>query len=514
MLSRGRLKAAIPYHYLLALISLWLVGCVAAGANESPNLPPQPTPIIISSVTIPSVTPTSVLVEGAPTVTPTKLAAPPTVVEPTEGVDLPSITSTPLATPLLPLVEAPMLRVHSWSPDGEVLAYWTFSPEEAAADFTYPPGTLHFLNAETKQLCKYPHQVGYGYADDRIVWLTGGRVLVVTQDQQVLSSTPCGDDLVSLTDVFPARINSIAAYNSDRSLFLIRSEERYFFYNSGSHSVREVAGTIPVSSRAGYSWSPSEQYIGITDVAGMPAHFEMSTYIVDMQTGEVVDTLNWQHADVEGSFAGPIWLGEEQFLIEETLDQGPLLVTMGEEVTQVASTLFGISAAPGQRAAAARVENTNMYHVALWDSTATTTTMLLYHSESDEVEEVPLPAQTWLPQFSLDGRWLTFLTIPTQQSGSYEVWQRAVDPASQAVEHLLDADTPPSPLDSTWINIVVSSAEGFSLLTSDGLAKGVWQTTPYEVHFFLPSSEGQSLALLGYVPGSHQEALFVIPVPE
>ncbi|HKZ83513.1 MAG TPA: hypothetical protein VJ793_07630 [Anaerolineae bacterium] len=43
-----------------------------------------------------------------------------------------------------PVVTAGMIRFHSWSSDGETLAYWEFTPEEATVSYTYPPGTLKF----------------------------------------------------------------------------------------------------------------------------------------------------------------------------------------------------------------------------------------------------------------------------------------------------------------------------------------------------------------------------------
>jgi len=112
-----------------------------------------------------------------------------------------------------PVVTAGMIRFHSWSPDGETLAYWEFTPEEAAVSYTYPPGSLEFLNARTGQTCPSPYAVGYGYFSDSIAWLPDGRILIVTGGE-VIIGTPCGDDFATLT-IFPAPITSIAVPNNE-----------------------------------------------------------------------------------------------------------------------------------------------------------------------------------------------------------------------------------------------------------------------------------------------------------
>ena len=65
----------------------------------------------------------------------------------------PVATPTPVApgVQVEPLATAGRIRFHSWSPDGETLSYWEFTFEEAAVDYTYPLGTLKFIN------CRYSH---------------------------------------------------------------------------------------------------------------------------------------------------------------------------------------------------------------------------------------------------------------------------------------------------------------------------------------------------------------------
>jgi hypothetical protein len=72
-------------------------------------------------------------------------------------IPTPVPTAIAMAVPRATLdsvITAARILPHSWSPDSETLAYWTFTEEEVALDFTLPPGTLHFYNVTTGESCQ------------------------------------------------------------------------------------------------------------------------------------------------------------------------------------------------------------------------------------------------------------------------------------------------------------------------------------------------------------------------
>lgn len=249
----------------------------------------------------------------------------------------PSPTPTPLpqGIPLEPILTAPMIFPHSWSPDNTFLAYWTFSKEELEEYVhpDFPPGTLHFLNVHTGEVCESPQDVGYGFGNN-IVWLPDGRVMLFA-DGHVLVGAPCSQDFTDISPLFPVPVYGVATVNPERSLFLLYSDEGFLLYEPQSGNIRKVDESI---RGGGVSWSPGSNRLGIT--AELPSgcklrSCEMGTWVVDVETGAVEDTVYWKALDLPDKSVGPVWLSEDQFLIPFTVDQGPLLATVGEGADRV-----------------------------------------------------------------------------------------------------------------------------------------------------------------------------------
>ncbi len=321
---------------------------------------------------------------------------------------------------------------HNWSPGSEALAYWTFSEEESE-QFTYPPGTLHFFDINTGQTCAYPEQVDYSYDNSPIVWLPDGKIIAITGDVavgdgQVRISTLCNDDFEMLTEQFPVPITGIAAHNASYTQIVLNSSRGILLYNYDTQSNIQIDEAVQGSQRAGYSWSPSNELLAISDVVAMPSYFEMVTYVVNTQTGLVEDSVEWRAFDAEGSFEGPVWLGEKQFLIQNTLDQGPLLVTTGEEVQQLIPDVFDdkdVSDLSNVQTVARNISGSESYSIAFVNVGATLT---LYHSKLEETEELPFQR---LLSWSPDGKWL-ILSGSTSTERSSGVYLREVNPESEA----------------------------------------------------------------------------------
>ena len=443
----------------------------------------------------------------------------------------PVATPTPVSpgVQIEPLATAGMIRFHSWSPDGETLAYWEFTPEEAAVSYTYPPGTLKFLNARTGETCQSPYNVGYGwFLSNPIAWLSDGRILIVA-DGEVARGTPCGDDFVTLGDLFPVPISSIVTHTPDRSTFWLAGPG-CCLYEPETQSVRSIEDMRGDSP--GYSWSPADDRLAISVLLKTSGGaFAAATYIVDVSTGAVEDVIEYEHRGGLGNLAGPIWLGEDRFLIQETADQGPLLVTVGQDIVQVAPELFGQPGAPIPSGAldgsvmylaatAAVVEGTGAYHIMLFGiGTAPDSgfpPILLYHSESGEVEELRFEQ---MPTFSPDGRWLAVSQAPTTKADQYlKLWLQPVDPPGSEARIVLRTDAVSSDVKWTadWTKVAVGLVGGISVFSfPDGAHIRAWRTEPYSTFPEAWSPNNEFLAAMSFVFGSgdHEQALFVVPVP-
>ncbi len=434
----------------------------------------------------------------------------------------PAATAAPI-TPIAPSVTATAVHFLSWSPDGEFLAYLEHTLEDVAVLPPFPPGTLKFLNVRTGQTCDSSIVFPDGQYDrlDRIAWLPDGQFLVIAADR-FQRGTPCASDFTPLTDLFSEPVYEIVASDLARSRFLINGEQGYWLYEPEIQLVLPIEESVQRDWRNGYAWSPASDRLAIASVRDMPADFKVTTYAINARTGQVEDAIESTLRAGLGDLPGPLWLSEDQFLIQETLDQGPLLVTVGERVSQVAPDLFGLRSVPsildseevGLYATAAFLAGTETYHLVLAGVgvEANLPSLQLYHSETGDVEELPF-RHTGGPTFSPDGRWLVLDARPIE--GGYEgteLWLRQLDPAGSEAYRLI-GDVPSSPAwSSDWANLAIESPAGISIFSiPDGAPLGSWGNKDYHLFPLSWSPNSEFLVAHGTLHASQGEALFVLP---
>jgi WD40 repeat protein len=366
---------------------------------------------------------------------------------------------------------------YTWSDDGDVLAYWAFTPEEVKVDYTSPPGTLNFYRASTGGICQSAIKVGYPYSgNDPITW-AADRQVIIQADVRFLEGTPCQDDFKPIGD--QSKLTPI---------------------------------TDPSTSL-----SPSGKLYAVNQDL-FTSNLDAKTSVIDAKTNQVVQVIKWRHLDGEGPLPAPMWLNDNQFLIQSTLDRGPLLATVGQEAIEVAPKLFGHSSEVActdtpcdtyLAAKAAILTGTSGYHIALY-ATGTASNfskVLLYHSENQQVEELPF---TEFGGFSPGGQ--AFIGYEE----GYRAWIRAEDPISSEAHLFLSQSANPFPV--RWSPdgnlLAVSSSDGisiFSIPTSTQI--GFWNTGGYSIFPTTWSPNSEFLAVQGYLPNGGGEALFVIRMP-
>lgn len=459
---------------LLLLVVVALVACAGQNTHQTPV---AMSVIGVESTELILAKPTTTFTDLVPpTVIPAIAASPTATLEPTEAVPTP--TPEPANVPIEPLATAAAIRVDSWSLDGDWLAYW-LSTEKDVTGYPFPSGNLNFLNIRTGQACSYPEYIARDY-DDRVTWQSDGQVTIFSGDSTI-RGIPCQNNFISIAD-YPHT-------DTDEANSALSPEGGYQVSTS-SH--READGTI-----------------------------NAVTTIINASTGEVKNIIEWKHRGGLGELGlGGQWLTEDLFLIHETLDQGPLLVTVGNGSIQVAMEMFGVTPMldleqenfVSVRAEGATVEGSDIYHIALAGVgiEAEFPPIMLYHSESGEAEEVPFK-HLWFPAFSPDGQWLLLDERPTRYGReSYALWIRSVDPPGSQVR-LLAKGT----LNVLWSPDWKKAASGLPGVISifafpSGVQLGSWMIGEYEARPIAWSPDGESLSVQGFIPGQWKQALFVV----
>jgi hypothetical protein len=470
-------QRAVPTPLTGFGILLLCAAITACGARTAPipasATPPSAVPVETPALVIPSLAPTDAPTAPPPTGTP--------AIEPT-GI------------PLEPLAAAPAVRSAGWSPDGDWLAYWTSTDEDVSGSFyPFPPGRLTLHNVRTGEECFYEQLVA-SQEGDRVIWQPDGE-LVVSIAGSYAAGAPCQGDLVP-TETPGGALEGTGVPEGEAS--------------TPDGDVQTVL-------------SPEGSYQAETRVMDRSAGtLNLTTTILALPDRQVVNTVDWVIDERLGELGlGGEWLAGNQFLIYETLDRGPLLITVSGEVIEVARQLFGVDPLPSimdeqgvsLRAAGSAVAGSDPYHIALYGvgSESNFPTVRLYHSDDGQVEEMPF-RDLWPPGFSPDGRWLLLDEHPTQDGfETHALWIRPVDPSGSQLRFFAVGSIPAawSPDASRLAFLQPDSVSVY--VFPDGKRLGSWAIEGYETLTQSWSPQGDSLAVLASVPGEWQQAIFVIP---
>jgi hypothetical protein len=462
---------------LTLLMLIAMTGCQIQPGLEPPTRLPAPQTLTAPSETsnppaqippspIPFFTPLPLL-----TVTPILMPSPTELPleSPTGGP--PEPTSAAILMP--PIVQGDSLGALAWSPDSRWLPLIHFNTET----------TLQFYDTRQSVLCDFPKPI-HATHDRFLAWLTDGRVVVPTANQ-VLAGRPC--------ETFtPAGANEILALDHVDPSFSPGGRYQVVFQRGAGNS-QGVEATIELKEVA----------------SGL---ILSKTTFTDLPRGG---------ANLPGS-----WLDSSHFLIGASGDQGPLLISPGQPVIQIAPKFFQLPLRPGDgtldawTVKLAVTANPAQFHLML-DGTmgnppqSAGNPLQLYHSESGQVETLPYLASQ--ASFSNDGHWL--LVNPNPDRSSKQNWIRPIDPAGSPFEPLSDqiavyakwspdgtkviAGPPIAGENSVFW--VVSSPQGAFL--------SAWQAPGYELS---PdwSPDGRYLSVWGRrLNDPSQQAIFVVRLP-
>jgi WD40 repeat protein len=252
------------------------------------------------------------------------------------------------------------------------------------------------------------------------------------------------------------------------------------------------------------------------------------TRLVETSNGQDRVTASWQIDQRLGDYAG--WLGGEwvsptQFLIYETLKQGPLLLDAEQGLISVLIDLLNQDAIPsildetgvGMVARPIPGPDTNTYHLVVSGvgMEGNFPPVRLYHAEHNLVETLPYNRLYWRP-FSGDGQWL-FLNSSFDVDGyeTVEIWMRRVEDM-EGEWRLLASDVDGalwSPDETQMVNVTGETTVIWRTFP-EGAEIGRWDTGPYWSFPISFSPDGRYVALGGNSPGQRGHVLFVLARPE
>lgn len=285
-----------------------------------------------------------------PTTTPSPTAAAPTA-EPTTSPTAAPTSAIRLIT-AEPIFTGGDLQFVGWSPDGRYLAHFEYTEEQVAESpaeglrGTYP-GTFVFYDTQTGEKCTdYPYSGFFSYegSDSGAPWrwLTDGQLLLALPDGRLVqTSAPCAAE-EDLTQIFPEPISAFQATSPNGQKLILQSSSQYWIYDWATQTALPIAEVQPDSFN-NLVWSPDSQHISITLAGNYTGDRSPigGTRVVDVATGNIIAQHDWEPANaLDGTFGGPVWINNEEFVVTLSLDQGPFLMNLNGEVQPLLPLLF------------------------------------------------------------------------------------------------------------------------------------------------------------------------------
>ncbi|MAT97353.1 MAG: hypothetical protein CL608_09445 [Anaerolineaceae bacterium] len=345
----------------IVIFLIFLAACTQTEAGEEPTLvgvtPPAATAVASTAL---STGPTEPILE--PTAQPTETPAPTATTEETAVSTPPPVDNSNTTTgssddqtiliTTEPIFAGGDLQFVGWSPDSRYLAYYEYTEEQVAESpveglrGTYP-GTFVFYDTQTGEKCTdYPFSGLFNYegGGSGVLWrwLPNGQLLLSLPDGQLIQTdAPCepGQNRGAL---FPASVSSIGSLSPNDQWLILLSGGQYWLYDWMAQNAQPIVEVQPDSFN-NLVWSPDSRHISITLAGNYTGDRSPigGTRVIEVATGEVVAQHDWEPANaLDGTFGGPVWINNNEFVVTLSLDQGPFLMNINGEVQPLLPLLF------------------------------------------------------------------------------------------------------------------------------------------------------------------------------
>lgn len=379
---------------------------------------------------------------------------------------------------------APAIRFAGWSPDSRWVAYWVSSQQDVDDAWAhFPAGTLHLANVETGESCAVPEFI---MRDEPITvhWSDDGAAIILTAEG-TFTGRPCQEE-------------PFAA----------------------------LAGHTPQGSPTpDPALSPDGRYRAATALQSSEnGILTFETTLAASDETQPLQRVTWQIDERLGDYGlGGEWISRNQFLVYETLTQGPLILDVEGDVRPVLSELLGLQKVPSildeggysLRAIAAPGVEPDAFHLLLTGVglEGNFPSVILFHAESELVEILPHRYVWWTP-FSDDHQWL--LMDERSDVGGYESHaisiRRVEDVGGEWRQLASGVDAVLWSAD--WREMAFSDEEIVTWQTfPDAQIIGRWDAGQFSTRPVAWSPDGRFLVTEGNVPGFWQYGLFVLERP-
>jgi hypothetical protein len=393
------------------------------------------------------------------------------------------------------------LDTEGWSPDGRWLPYWV-----AGMDVYYQrdewPSALYFLDAERRITCQQPGVTSTTWGDG-VFWEPDSSVAVVLAGR-VQVGRPCEPLSPDPESTYALPVPS-----------------------PGITPDWAIPPAPEPSDRPGpedTERSPSGE-LSVTTVAEVPQE-SYTTRLTRISDGKVTTEVKWRgNGGFGDAGTGGEWTADDQFLINYTTDQGPLLIQPDGVVLNVAKDIFGLEVdAPTPEVqfldALDAFLTPDRRHLRLQQPGKR---VMLYHPESGVSETLPT-TELWRPMGSPDGSWLFVNGLHSGETEDPGAWMRPIDgsnaefrrlPAGKAESWELGYVPSPS---GNLLAVVDSDSHGLEVVSFPDLKSvGRWRWTDADQAFVTWSPTESHLSVDGILyagPGKlAARSLYLVPLP-
>lgn len=419
-------------------------------------------------------------------------------------LDFPKIPLQPLSA------GADISGWRTWSPDGAYFFFTMVEPsEDPRSDRVY--STLNFLNAETGQVCQHSQKILGGYGFTQLHWLADGRLLFVTESHGVQLFTPCEEQVLSLEERIPESIYPRQIFGGESDAFiLLRGETHYWLLDRETLQARPLERPLPgADSFDRQVWSPSGEQLAFIQSAGSSAGEGNILTIVAVDSGQIIRGIQLP-GDSEPGPPVTEWLLEDKLFVWDFSPAGPLLVDLAEEppkIVPVRDELLGLEIAiPDETAGMGYFadEEAGNFHIAVRTNKPGVDALLIYHSETGEVERWAEDAHYYLLFPNGDFVFLNRLEDEPTYSDEFQlIW---VDDPLRPPERLVVEGHTPRNYPDLWPRLLpggeqlaFGSSQGISLVSiPDGQLLNFWQleSQGHPLPSISPSPDGRFIVVI------------------
>ena len=440
----------------IALAILFILGLNWAVANlrPQPATTPQPTDV-------------------------RQVAPPPQGITPTPQpgeLELPKTPLEPFAT------GAELLGRGLWSPDSK----WFFfdlarAGEDPRSDRRVTAAS--FLDPASGEICQQDQEyLGPVNLSNQARWLPDGRLLIFAQDEGVQVLAPCGET-ISLDDRFSEPILSIPIMQEhEEQYILLQGERQYWLLDSQTLDVRPLEGFLP-GTEDRQAWSPSGEQLAIYQPGTGDPPGPAQLTLLDAASGETLRTVELPPYPQMPML---LWLLDDTLYMYTFSENSPTLVDLSgsePQIIKVLPELFGLNLAYPDEFSSDTVvadPSTGAYHIAFKVNTADDRATYLYHSESDQIERLPVESHTYL--IFPDGDFEPLFSAQEELAYVDEFDLIWVDDAAKDIQHVSVAGHTPRSYPILWPHwipgrqaVAFASSQGVSLVSiPGGQVLGFW----------------------------------------